>query len=197
MRSVSAEGNARLTAATALALLVLLAAEGATIPFIGRLTVLHMFLGMLLVPVVLLKVVATAWRFGGYYLGRPAYVRRGPPHAFLRLAVAPLVVASTTILFGTGILLIALHPQRGLLLGLHKASFVVWFAAVGVHVLAHVLNVRALVGADLRPNERGARLRQGVVAAAVACGLVLAAATLPEVHAWVDWARLAHGGGEH
>ena len=194
---MSAEGNARLTAATAAALLVLLAAEGTTIPFIGQLTVLHMFLGMLLVPVVVLKLASTAWRFAGYYLGRPAYVRRGPPHLLIRVAVAPLVVASTAVLFGTGILLIALHPQRGLLLGLHKAAFLVWFAAVGVHVLAHLLNVRALVGADLRPRQRGARLRQAAVAAAIACGLVLAVATLPEAHAWVDWARLAQGGREH
>jgi hypothetical protein len=194
---VSAEGNARLTAATAFALLVLLAAEGVTIPFIGRLTVLHMFLGMLLVPVVLLKLASTAWRFGGYYLGRAEYVRRGPPHPFLRLAVAPLVVAATALLFGTGVLLIALHPQRGLLLGLHKAAFLVWFAAVGVHVLAHVLNLRMLLGADIAARERGAGLRRAAVAGAVACGLVLAAATLPEAHAWTHWAAVVHGRREH
>jgi hypothetical protein len=194
---VSAEGNARLTAATAVALLVLLAAEGATIPFVGRLTVLHMFLGMLLVPVVLLKLATTAWRFGGYYLGRSDYLLRGPPHPFLRLAVAPLVVASSVLLFGTGVLLVALHPQRGLLLGLHKAAFLVWFAAVGVHVLAHVLNVRALVGADLRRNERGAGWRQVVVAGSVVCGLALAVATLPEIHAWASWSAVAHGGHDH
>lgn len=194
---MSAEGNARLTAATAVALLVLLAAEGATIPFIGRLTVLHMFLGMLLVPVVLLKLASTVWRFGGYYLGRAEYVRRGPPHLFLRLAVAPLVVAATALLFGTGVLLIALHPQRGLLLGLHKAAFLVWFAAVGVHVLAHVLNLRRLLGPDLVPGQRGAGWRRAAVAGAVACGLVVAAATLPEAHAWANWAALARGGHEH
>ena len=63
---MSAEGNARLTAAVAAVLLVLLAAEGATIPFIGRLTIVHIFLGVLLVPVVMLKAGSSAWRFGGY-----------------------------------------------------------------------------------------------------------------------------------
>ena len=43
-------GNARLTGAVAAALLVLLAAEGATIPFIGPLLGPHIFIGMLLIP---------------------------------------------------------------------------------------------------------------------------------------------------
>ncbi len=41
-------GNARLTGAVAVALLVLLAAEGVTIPFIGQLLGPHIFIGMLL-----------------------------------------------------------------------------------------------------------------------------------------------------
>jgi purine-cytosine permease-like protein len=53
-------GNARLTGGAAVALLVLLAAEGATIPFIGRLIGPHAFIGMLLIPPVLLKLGSTA-----------------------------------------------------------------------------------------------------------------------------------------
>ena len=40
-------GNARLTGGVAAALLVLLAAEGATVPFIGQLLGPHVFIGML------------------------------------------------------------------------------------------------------------------------------------------------------
>jgi hypothetical protein len=47
-------GNARLTGAAAAPLLVLLAAEGATIPFIGQLLGPHIFIGMLLIPPVAL-----------------------------------------------------------------------------------------------------------------------------------------------
>jgi hypothetical protein len=176
-----------LTAATAAILLVLLAAEGATIPFVGRLTTLHIFIGVLLVPVVLLKAVSSAWRFGSYYLGRDEYVRRGPPPPLLRLLVAPLVVVSTVVLFGTGILLIVLSPERGAVLGLHKASFLVWFAAMTAHVLAHFLRVPGLVREDLRPGQRGAALRQLVVAGAVVAGLVAAVVLLPEAHAWSQW----------
>jgi hypothetical protein len=189
---VSAEGNARLTAATAAILLVLLAAEGATIPFIGRMTTIHVFLGVLLVPVVALKACSSGWRFVSYYLGRDDYVRRGPPPALLRLLVAPLVVASTAVLFGTGLLLVTLSPQRGALLGLHKASFIVWFAAMTAHVLAHVLHVPGLVRRDIRPGQRGSALRGMLVAGAVVAGLVAAVAMLPEAHGWTQWAALHH-----
>ena len=189
---MSAEGNARLTAATAAILLVLLAAEGATIPFIGRVTTIHIFLGVLLVPVVVLKAGSSGWRFVSYYLGRDDYVRRGPPPALLRLLVAPLVVASTAVLFGTGLLLVALSPQRGALLGLHKASFIVWFAAMTAHVLAHVLHVPGLVRRDLRPGQRGSAVRGLLVSGAVVVGLVAAVALLPEAHGWTQWATLHH-----
>jgi hypothetical protein len=189
---VSAEGNARLTAATAAVLLVLLAAEGVTIPFIGRLTTVHVFLGVLLVPVVLLKAGSSAWRFASYYLGRDDYVRRGPPAQLLRLVVAPLVVASTAVLFGTGILLVVLSPQRGFLLGLHKGSFIVWFAAMTAHVLAHVLRVPGLVRRDLRSGQGGATVRQLIVAGAIVIGLAAAVATLPQAHGWSRWAMIHH-----
>ena len=73
-------GNARLTAANAavlLVLLVLLAAEGVTILRVHRLLLPHVFIGVVLIPPVLLKVASTTWRFARYYSGAPAYWRRG------------------------------------------------------------------------------------------------------------------------
>jgi hypothetical protein len=189
------EGNARLTATVAVVLLVLLAAEGATIPFVRQQLTLHIFLGLLLIPLVLLKVASTAWRFVRYYLRAPDYLAKGPPHAFMRLLVAPLVVASTVGLFGTGVLLVALHPQRGPLLGLHKASFIVWFGAMSVHVLGHVLKVPALARADLGAGVPGARLRRFLVAGAIVAGLIVAIGLLPEAHAWAHWAALHRDDG--
>ena len=49
-RAGGVAGNARLTAIVAVALLALLAAEGVTIPFIGKWLGPHMFIGLLLVP---------------------------------------------------------------------------------------------------------------------------------------------------
>ena len=64
LRSGSAEGNERLTAATAAVLVVLLAVEGVTILFLRPLLSVHVFVGMLLVPPVALKLGSTAYRFG-------------------------------------------------------------------------------------------------------------------------------------
>jgi hypothetical protein len=73
------EGNARLTGGTGAVLVVLLAAEGVTILRIRGLLTAHVFIGLVLVPPVLLKTGSTLWRFARYYLGDPAFRRKGPP----------------------------------------------------------------------------------------------------------------------
>ena len=62
------EGNRRLTATTGAVLLVLLAAEGATLIAIRPLLSVHIFLGVLLIPPVALKLASTGYRFARYYL---------------------------------------------------------------------------------------------------------------------------------
>jgi hypothetical protein len=132
-------GNEQLTAVVAVLLLLLLAIEGATLLQLTSLLTVHAFVGMLLIPVVALKLASTGWRMLRYYLGGEEYLRRGPPHAVLRMLVAPVMVSSTIVLLGTGVALLALGQTSGSLVGLHKASFVVWLGAAGVHVLAHVV----------------------------------------------------------
>jgi hypothetical protein len=188
MRGGGIDGNERLTAATAVALVVLLAALGVTILSIGPLIWWHVLLGMLLIPPVLLKLGSTGWRFVRYYGGAPAYVRRGPPLLPLRL-MAPLVVAATLAVFGTGVALLVAGPAGGILVGLHKASFVVWFLVTAVHVLAHM---RRLLP-PARPIP-GVRLRQLLLAASIAVGAVLAIATVRYAHPWVHWFAGRHGG---
>ena len=134
---VGVDRNERLTAATGVVLIVLLAALGVTILSVGQLIWWHVLIGMLLIPPVLLKLGSTGWRFLRYYTRSPEYVDRGPPVLPLRL-LAPLVVVSTLVVFGTGVALIVVGPAGGILVGLHKASFIVWFFATAVHVLAHV-----------------------------------------------------------
>ena len=176
------ERNERLTATTAVALVVLLAVEGVTILFIRPLLSWHVFVGMLLIPPVALKLATTGWRMIRYYGGGAAYVRRGPPPLFLR-ALAPLVVAATVGVFGSGVALLAAGPRRGhgLLLGAHKASFVVWLAATGLHVLAHLRRVPRLV------LEPGLRTRVALVGATVMAGLALAGGTLSLAGPWHHW----------
>ncbi len=155
------EGNARLTGATAAVLLVLLAAEGLTVLRVGPLLTPHVVVGMVLVPFVVVKIGSTGWRMARYYLGDPAYRRRGAPPIVLRL-LGPVVVLLTVLLFGSGIaLLLVPHSLRPGTMFVHKASFVLWFGAMTIHVLGHALETSRLAPADLmaRTRSRGTRRR--------------------------------------
>jgi hypothetical protein len=168
-------GNEQLTAVVAAILVLLLAVEGATLLQLGSLLTVHAFVGMLLIPIVVLKLASTGWRTLRYYRHADEYVAHGPPHIVLRVVVAPVIVLSTLVLFGTGVLLLAFDETHGTLVGLHKASFVVWVGATGLHVLAHVLKLPHA----LRSRAPGIVLRAAVVTAALLGGVALAVATLP------------------
>jgi hypothetical protein len=169
-------GNEQLTAVIAAVLLLLLAIEGATLLRLTSLLTVHAFVGMLLIPVLGLKVASTGWRFLRYYRNGEEYVRRGPPHLALRALVAPVIVLSTLVLFATGVALLVLGQTHGTVAGLHKASFLVWVGATGLHVLAHAPKLPRL----LRARIPGSSVRLALVASAVLAGAVLATATLPE-----------------
>jgi hypothetical protein len=171
--------NEQLTAIVATVLVLLLALEGATLLNLRSLLTVHAFVGMLLIPVVALKIASTGWRMARYYLRGEEYVRRGPPHVVLRVLVAPLIVVTTVAVFGTGVALLARGETHGLLVGLHKASFLVWLGATGIHVLAHLVDGLAA----LRRRVPGLAVRLGLVTAVVALGGLLAVATLPSA----DW----------
>ena len=189
-----ADGNARLTGTTGVVLIVLLALEGVTILFIRPLISMHVFVGLLLVPPVALKLGSTGWRFARYYTRGPEYVEKGPPQILLRMIVAPIVVLSTLVLFGTGVAMLVVRPRAGALVGLHKASFIVWFVSTGVHVLAYLPRLPQLALADWRPALRlpAARLRLGLVATSVVAGAVFAAATLADADDWITWVSHRH-----
>jgi hypothetical protein len=167
-------GNEQLTAFAGILLVVFLAVEGATLLNLRALLTVHAFVGMFLLPIVALKMGSTGWRMARYYLGGEEYVQRGPPAWPLRVFVAPVVVASTLVLFGTGVYLLATHEVQGTAVGLHKASFVVWLVATSVHVLARLMRMREA----LRARSPGLPLRLGVVALTLVAGAAVAVATL-------------------
>ena len=190
------DGNARLTAGVAVVLLVLLAAEGLTLlGGVRRLLLPHIFIGLLLIPPIALKLASVGWRMLSYYRQVEEYVRKGPPHVLLRILVAPLLTAATIVMFASGIAA-ALVGHGGLFLGLHKASFVVWGLAFGVHVLAHVAKLPALVVPDWFRADRlgGRRLRSYLLAIVLVTGLVLAVAGVPLAHHWHG--QFAFDGGD-
>jgi len=182
------EANARLTGSTAAVLLILLAIEGVTILEVSSLLRLHVFVGMLLVPPVLLKTATTGYRFARYYAGSPPYVRRGPPPPVLRI-LGPVVGVLTIAVLGTGIsLLWTPSTWRDTTLLLHKATFVVWFGAMTLHVLGHLVDTYRLAPRDWTPKGAyvpGVWLRRAVLVATLVAGVGLGLLALGQVDAWV------------
>jgi hypothetical protein len=174
------EANARLTGTNAIVLLVLLAVEGATILSIRRLLPVHYFVGLLLIPPVVLKMATTGRRFAAYYLGDPRFRAAGPPPFLLRLA-GPLVVVLTVAVFGTGLELWLFGTQYGSVwLTAHKATFVLWFVVMVIHVVGHLERAPLLALRDLanRPALPGAAERRAWIAAALLFGAALACGSL-------------------
>jgi hypothetical protein len=185
----SVEANARLTASTSAVLFLLLAAEGFTVLRIRGLLSAHVFIGMLLIPPLLVKIGSTSYRFVRYYFGSPAYRRSGPPQPVLRV-LGPFVVVLTVAVLGTGVALMLVQTSlRPTLLSLHKASFVVWFGAMAIHVLGHLADTTRVASLDwMRRTRRlvvGARLRQWTLVSSVGAGALLGWLFLSQVGQWL------------
>jgi len=184
--------NARLTALAGASLFVLLAVLGLTIPGVRRHLGAHIFVGFLVVGPLLLKLCSTGYRFMRYYTGDRRYGQAGPPRPLLRI-LAPFVVLSTVTVFASGIALVLTRPgSSSLLVTLHKASFLLWFALMTVHVLAYLAKTATLVSADLTGRGPVAvlaarRVRLLLIAASLLAGLILALATRGLAHPWVSW----------
>jgi hypothetical protein len=181
-----------------MALLVLFAAEGMTILSVRQLLTLHFFVGMLLIGPVVLKTCSTIYRFVRYYTGATGYRRKGPPIPLLRL-LGPVVLVTSVAVIGTGVMLALTGPGGRAWLFLHKASFVLWFGAMTVHVLAYVWRLPRLARGDLasragrRANEvlAGRSARWLLLTASVLSGLLLAVLTTHRADAWIGFPGLA------
>ena len=197
--SARTETNARLTSWAGLVLFVLLAAQGITILRIHRLSEAHVVIGFALIGPLAVKLGSTGWRFARYYTGDAEYGRAGPPLLLLR-ALAPVVVVSTVTVFASGIALLAVHPGHGSkLLLLHKASFVIWFGATTVHVLAYLGPAlqRSLADVTGRGPARvlaSRRWRAVLLGASIVIGFAVAVPGLSWAHTWVNWLSSGRGG---
>jgi hypothetical protein len=186
------DGNERLTTVTGALLLVLLAALGITILRVHPLLEEHMFLGMLLIGPVALKMGSTGYRFARYYTAEPRYRRKGPPEPAMRL-LAPLVVLSTVVVFGSGVVLLLVGPSsRSTWFPIHKVSFFVWLSLTALHVLGHLADLPRV----LRPSDTGIaaleerRAGRGGRALALSgmlvAGVVLGVISISQFPAWVN-----------
>jgi hypothetical protein len=180
-------GNELLTSATGALLTVLLIAEAATIVWLGNLRTEHMFVGMALIPPVVLKLASTGYRFVRYYAGTRSYREKGPPLLALRL-LAPVLVATTLLVLATGVWLLVIGHRSDLVLQLHKIGFIVWGVCFGVHVLWYLprawTSMRAHRTAARAERAPASGLRGALLGASVGGGLALALALLSAIQAW-------------
>ncbi len=171
------ERNRRMTTETGLLLVPLLLLAGAT----GLTTrdsqpLLHLAVGLVLVPPLVLKLATAGYRFARYHLGDAGYVAAGPPAPGLR-PIAPPLVLTLLALMVSGLAL-WLEPSTGPVAvwqAMHKLSFLVFGACVGVHVLVHLLRAPTL---ELERRLPGAGLRVLYLAGSLVLGVALAAAGL-------------------
>jgi hypothetical protein len=191
-------GNQRLTAATGILLVVLLAVIGITILRLGPLISVHLFVGLVLIPVVGLKLASTGYRFMRYYTSDPVYRRRGAPPILLRLS-APIVVTTSLAVLATGVALLFLGPESSDTLRLlHKLSFIVWGAFAALHVLGHLPDVQKTFltrrGDRVEYNKyaAGANGRIISIAGALVAGVVLAIVLIPHFGAWTHFEAVRH-----
>jgi hypothetical protein len=191
------DGNEQLTATLGVMLLIILPVLGVTIVRIGQLIWLHLFVGLLLIGPVALKMASTGYRFVTYYAGNLIYRHKGPPELVLRL-LGPVLVVSTVIVFLTGVLLLFEGPShRGLLLLIHKVSFILWLAVTALHVLGHLPRLgkslrTARANAGQEGISPGAAGRNLALLGALIGGVVLAIVLIPDFSAWTAAGAIPH-----
>jgi hypothetical protein len=195
------EGNARLTGIVAAVLFFVLAAEAVTLLGVRQMLSVHVFVGVMLIPLVVLKTASTGYRIVRYYSGDPEYRRKGPPHPVLRVT-GPFLILTSLALLGSGLALLALGRRVGHeYLWLHKAIFFVWGALIAVHVLGHLRETVTLASADWRERSarrasrtrvRGSNRRMGLVAGALVVGVAVGVLSLGWLGSWQHFVDFGH-----
>jgi len=190
--------NARLVAMTGLALLILLPVPYLSALGLDSLWRVHYFSGLLLVPLLGVKLAGTGWRAVRYYLGDRGFRADGPPHPMPRIT-APILVLSTVVLFLSGVEMLLGADRFGSWSTIHNGAAIVFTGALGLHLLAHLWDTPGEVAADLAPSRAtapakvsGSRRRTAVTVIAFVAGISLAAAAMP-VSQW----QTSRPPGEH
>jgi hypothetical protein len=187
-------GNERMTALAGAVLLVLILVELVSAAILRTLLSIHVLVGVLMAGPLVVKLGSTFSRFLRYYTGSPAFVRRGPPHLALRV-MAPLLIATTLVVIGSGIGLVVTGQQNaGPLLPLHGFSVLVWLPLIAIHVFAHILRVPRLVSDDWsKPSGKslaaGRGRRLGMNLGALLAGAVAAILLFPGAAPWIVWSQ--------
>ena len=179
--------NAHLVAMSGLVLLVLLPIPYATALSLDLLWRVHYFSALLLIPLLAVKLGGTGWRAFRYYIGDRDYRADGPPHPMPRVT-APILVASTLVLFGSGVVMMLGGDRFGTWSTVHNGAAIVFTGALGLHLLAHLWDTPAEVASDMRRRRArqavdatvpGARRRVVITVAAFVAGVTVASVAMP------------------
>ncbi len=186
-------GNERMTVLAGAVLLVLIVVELVTVPTLRALLSVHVLVGVGLSGPLAVKIGSTGYRFLRYYTGSPAYVRKGPPRLALRV-LAPLLLATTLVVIGSGIGLVVTGPtQAGPLRIVHVLSTLIWLPVIAIHVFAYILRIPRSLADDWskHPAEQapGRGLRLGVNLGALLGGAIAAILVLPVAAPWIAWIK--------
>ena len=176
-----ARDNAALTSWTGLLLLPLLGLVGFTGVFFGSLWRSHLIVGILLLPVLGLKLATTTYRAVRYYTGSRRYRAAGPPHWPARI-LAPFLIVCTVVAMTSGVVMWLANNRDRPWSTIHTDSVVILGGLVGIHVLLYL--PRALRAAlrdlsRLRDRHWTPSLRLSIVSAVLVGGIVLGFATQP------------------
>ena len=171
--------NERLTALDGLLLFILLAAIAVTVLDIPRWLGAHYLVGFVLIPPLTLKLGSTAYRLFRYYSGSVPFRLAGAPPLLLRFVVAPALVASTLIVFASGLELWFFGLRFGSVWILaHTLSAVVMMFAVTAHSVGHLGRSFHIARDEVGARSGAGLSRQSAVVASLAAGAVLAIASL-------------------
>jgi hypothetical protein len=177
----STAGNEALTSWTGLLLLPLLGLVGLTGVAFGSLWRAHFVVGILLVPVLGMKLVSTTYRAARYYTGSKRYRAAGPPELAARI-LAPVLIVVTVIAMWSGIVMWLSNNQDRPWSTIHTDAVVIMGGLVGIHVLLYIPNALRSVFRDLsHVRRRGsqATLRLSIVTATLVVGIVVGFVTQP------------------
>jgi hypothetical protein len=172
------EANARLTASAGMVILILLLAELVTV-VLGAVNVLslHVAIGLILVPPVLVKLASTTWRMVNYYLAAAAYEHRGPPPTLARVLGPILSLAIVLVLASGGALILGPSSLHRTALQVHRVTPYLALILIVAHLATHLTKALRLAARDW-VNRQGAtflvRARWTVIVGSVLLGALFA-----------------------
>jgi len=169
------------------------------IPY-GFIRAIHFSIGFTLIPLVILKLMTTSWKAGGYYARRPIYKKEGPPRWYNRL-LSPIMglIFLTTLWSGVamwgsyeGIFPLGSLYQSWAVVQWHTWSAFFLVGLMSFHIVAHFVESfrskrRKRIEDSANPESRGMILARRTLVGGVFGASVLLALSAAE---W-PWPRLS------